>query len=132
MLYTKVIRTELYLKKIMDNNIDIEKAWPFVEKVVQDRFGKSSTDLKTILFLLGLRDLGKAQGKFTKEEKQDLMNLAICRVFSLSGYFIQEGVDEDGWPIWKQNKALPKMNVKEQELFIKTHVTKYFMQEELI
>ena len=39
-----------------------------------------------------------------------------------------EGVDEEGWPHFRQLKALPEVNLMEQESFIKDHVLLYFEQ----
>ena len=46
--------------------------------------------------------------------------------FAQSGYYELEKVDEDGWPHFKQLKALPVMNMIEQENFLKDHVLLYF------
>ena len=64
--------------------------------------------------------------KFSKEQKQDLMHVATCRLLAPSGYYELEGVDEDGWPHYKQLKELPAMNLAEQENFLKDHVLLYF------
>ena len=110
---------------------DIEERWLDVLAHLKDKFG-GEMDVKSVLFILGLRDLGKVGSDFSKEEKMDLMNIGFCRIASLSGYFRTDGNDEEGWPIWKQAKPIPKMNNKDQELFIKEHVVKYFESEKLI
>jgi hypothetical protein len=109
---------------------NVEKEWERVVESLKSRFGKDS-DVKAVLFIIGLRELGKKKKKFSKEEKQDLMNLAVCKIFSIDGYFEVQHLDADGWPVWKQAKPLPSMNAKEQEVFIKEHIIKYFEQEKL-
>lgn len=99
-----------------------------VEKAVQDRF-ESGADMQQVLFAVGLNELGPVQDDFSKEEKMDLMNIAFCKIASLDGYFLQDGTDGDGWPVWKQRKPLPKMNKKEQERFIKEGIVVYFTNE---
>jgi hypothetical protein len=42
-----------------------------------------------------------------------------------------EGADEDGWPHFKQLKAMPEMNAFEQEAFLKDHILLYFQNHEL-
>ncbi len=64
--------------------------------------------------------------KITKEQKQDLMHVAVCTLLTPSGYYEMEKVDEDGWPHFKQLKALPVMNMMEQENFLKDHTLLYF------
>ena len=63
--------------------------------------------MDAILFLIGVQELGQGFRPFSKEEKQDLMHIAICKVLSFSGFYELEGVDEDGWPHWKMMKKLP-------------------------
>jgi hypothetical protein len=65
---------------------------------------------------------------FTKEQKQDLMHIAVCTVLMPSGYYALEGYDQEGWPHFKQLKPLPQFNLFEQENFLKDHVLLYFDQ----
>lgn len=73
--------------------------------------------------------MGKGRRNFTKEQKQDLMHIAICKVLSFSGFYELEGVDEDGWPHWKMMKKLPHFDLLEQEKLLKMHVIEYFSNE---
>jgi len=100
-----------------------------LESKLVERFGKKP-DLETILFLVGVQEFGDIREKFTKEQKQDLMHIAVCQLLSESGYYELERVDEDGWPHFKQLKALPALNMIEQENFIKDHVLLYFEKKE--
>jgi hypothetical protein len=88
-------------------------------------FGKKP-DLNAILFLIGIQELGRGIKEFTKEEKQDLMHIATCKVFSLSGYYELERVDEDGWPHYRSAKPIPFANLKEQDRMLKWHILEYF------
>jgi hypothetical protein len=58
------------------------------------------------------------------------MHIAVCSLLSQSGYFILEGHDEEGWPHFRQLKALPNHGLKEQEDFLKDHVLLYFEQHD--
>jgi hypothetical protein len=73
-----------------------------------------------------LQEIGLSQEKISKEQKQDLMHVAICTILSSSGYYIVEGKDQEGWPHFKQLKNLPIMNMIEQEAFLKDHILLYF------
>jgi len=66
------------------------------------------------------------KNKFTKEEKEDLMHVAICTLLSKEGYFKYIGKDEDGWPHWKPVKNIPKVDLKKQEALLKKHIIDYF------
>ena len=110
-----------------------EFEWLRVRHWVKDRFDrKELPDLNAVLYLIGMQELGKRQEKFTKEEKQDLMHLAICHLLSEDGYFEFEGIDADGWPHWKLLKKLPSIDVLQQETFLRQHIIDYFETEGLL
>jgi len=62
-----------------------------------ERFGKK-TDMEAILFSIGVPGVWRYQKKFSKEQKQDLMHVAVLQLFAQSGYYELEKVDEDGLP----------------------------------
>jgi len=109
------------------NNVqdDLQSRWWNLEAKLVERFGKKP-DMEAILFLVGVQEFGDIRNKFTKEQKQDLMHVAVCSLFAQSGYYELEGVDEEGWPHFKQLKALPVMDLREQENFMKDHILLYF------
>ncbi|MEY2646402.1 MAG: hypothetical protein RL158_378 [Bacteroidota bacterium] len=104
---------------------DFQTRWWDLERKLMDRFGKKP-DVEAILFLIGLQEIGLSQEKISKEQKQDLMHVAICTILSSSDYYIVEGKDQEGWPHFKQLKNLPIMNMIEQEAFLKDHILLYF------
>jgi len=106
-------------------NDDLQQRWWDLEAKLVERFGKKP-DLEAILFLIGIQEFGKIREKFTKEQKQDLMHVAICSLLSQSGYYELEKIDEEGWPHFKQLKAMPEMSTAEQENFLKDHILLYF------
>jgi len=108
---------------------DLQQRWWNLEGKLVERFGKKP-DMETILFLIGIQEFGDIKEKFTKEQKQDLMHIAVCSLLSQSGYYELEMVDEDGWPHFKQLKPMPDMNAFEQENFLKDHVLLYFETHE--
>ncbi len=83
-------------------------------------------DLQAILFLIGIQETGVFRNKFTKEEKQDLMHVAVCELLSSDGYFEFVGRDEDGWPHYNQVKNMEGGSLKAQELLLKSKVVQYF------
>jgi len=104
---------------------DLQARWWKLEEKLMERFEKKP-DMETILFLIGVQELGDIKEKFSKEQKQDLMHIAVCSLLSVSGYYELEGVDADGWPHYRQLKALPVMDLIAQENFMKDHVLLYF------
>ena len=114
----------------MDTKDDLQVRWWNLEATLAERFGKKP-DVETILFLIGIQELGDVKAKYTKEQKQDLMHVAICSLLSQSGYYELESVDEDGWPHYRQLKSVPVMNLIQQENFLKDHILLYFDQQAL-
>jgi hypothetical protein len=104
---------------------DLQLRWWALEAKLVERFGKKP-DLETILFLIGIQEFGGIKEKFTKEQKQDLMHVAVCSLLSASGYYLLEGKDDDGWPHFRQLKPMPEMDTMDQENFLKDHVLMYF------
>lgn len=104
---------------------EINSKWISLEALLIERFGKKP-DLQAILFLIGVDELGQTKHKFTKEEKQDLIHVGICKVLSYSDYYEFLGIDEEGWPHWKNTRKLPQTNLLEQEELLKAHVIYHF------
>jgi hypothetical protein len=113
---------------LMDVSNDLFVRWMNLEQQLMQRFGKKP-DLESVLFLIGIQEFGEIRTKFTKEQKQDLIHVAVCHLLSQSGYFEFERTDEEGWPHFKQLKTIHTMSLKDQEDFIKDHVLLYFQEK---
>lgn len=110
---------------------DLQVRWLKLRIKLKERFG-IKPELDGILFLIGIQELGSGKQDFSKEEKQDLMHIAVCTVLSPSGYYVLEGNDEEGWPHFKQLKPLPEFYLTEQENFLKDHILLYFQNQNFI
>ncbi len=110
-------------------DLDQDRKWQALLEFVHGAVGKKPKDLNGVLFIIGVQELGRGFAAFSKEEKQDLMHIAICKVLSFSGYYELEGLDQDGWPHWKLVKKLPHFDLLEQEKLLKQHVMEYFEKE---
>jgi len=104
---------------------DLQVRWLKLRIKLKEKFG-IKPDMNGVLLLIGIQELGQGPQTYTKEQKQDLMHIAICTILSASGYYVFEGNDDEGWPHFKQVKALPEFNMFEQENFLKDHVLLYF------
>lgn len=110
---------------------DLQTRWWVLEEKLIKRFGKKP-DMEAILFLIGIQEFGQLREKFTKEQKQDLMHVAVCSLLAQSGYYELEGKDNEGWPHFRQLKPMPDMNTFEQESFLKDHVLLYFQSHDFL
>ena len=115
--------------KMFKRDLELDRAWNSLLENLQAMVGKRPKDLNAILFLIGVQELGQGKKVFSKEEKQDLMHIGICRVLSQSGYYELEGLDKEGWPHWRMIKKLPHFDLLEQEKLLKMHVIEYFEKE---
>jgi len=110
-------------------DLESDRHWQELLNELEKNFGKKPKDLNAVLFIIGVQELGKGAKNFSKEEKQDLMHIAICKVLSLAGYYELEGIDGSGWPHWKLIKKLPHFDLLEQEKLLKMLVIEYFEKE---
>jgi hypothetical protein len=103
--------------------------WLKVQHFIKDKFGISVLpNLDTVLFLIGIQEIGKINTDYSKEDKLGITTLGMCVVLSQDGYFKQDGFDKSGWPIWKELKPFtPKDDIEEQNIF-KNLVLLYFEQ----
>jgi len=119
------------MRPIFTNSYDMEtrqqSGWPAVEALMQERFGKVP-DMETILFLIGINEYGKApaEAHFTKEQKQDLIHVAVCTLLSQLDYYRFTGRDEEGWPHFETINVMPEMPMRDQENILKACIVHYF------
>ena len=104
------------------------KDWLQIEKMVFKRFGEK-LDEQTILFIIGLQELGKERSDYKKEEKLDIIHIGICTVLSPLGYYEKIGDDDDGWPHFKNIKKLPhEVQGENQQDLLKQAIIRYFKE----
>jgi hypothetical protein len=107
----------------------VKEKWKGLVEKLKNRFDEEP-DLQVILFLIGVQEYGKGFEKFSKDDKQNLMHIATCRVLSSYGYFEFETTDEDGWPHYKPLVPLPAMSLGEQDMFLRKAVIRYFEENQ--
>lgn len=106
----------------------IEDKWNRLVKFMSAKFsdGNEELDLQAILFIIGIQELGQGYKDFSKDEKMDLLHIAICKLLSKYGYYEFDKVDEDGWPHYKVNQKMPPLSPKKQGELMKEAVIAYF------
>lgn len=113
----------------MSLNLDVRKInddWKVLSEYIKKEFDTDEVDVKVMLFLIGVQELGKGPQKFSKRQKEELMHIATCRLLSEMDFYELEGIDQDGWPHWKSKKSIPAYNVLEQEFLLKKLIIDYF------
>ncbi|MEX1203325.1 MAG: hypothetical protein WEA59_08790 [Ferruginibacter sp.] len=104
---------------------DLQVRWLKLRIKLKERYG-IKPDMNGVLLLIGIQELGQGPQEFSKEQKQDLMHIAVCTILKESDYYTLDGFDDEGWPHFTQMKALPELETYEQENFLKDHVLLYF------
>ena len=105
---------------------NIEQEWQLLLQKLHQTFGKTP-DLNGILFLIGVQELGQGKRNFSKEEKQDLIHIGMCKIFE-GEYYEFESIDAEGWPHFKELKPMPQMFIKMQESTLKQKIVAYFQK----
>jgi hypothetical protein len=108
-----------------------EMRWQQMLRKLEANFGEE-IDLEALLFLIGVQELGHGSRRFKKDEKLDLMHIAICRVLEPLGFYAFSHIDEEGWPHYKVLKALPYLTDAEQKDLMRRAVIEYFESEGII
>lgn len=106
-------------------DLDLDARWHQLLVRLKERLGRRP-DLNAILFLIGIQELGQGIGEFTKEQKQDLMHVAVCTLLSQLDYYRFVGRDEDGWPHFEATGTIPATSMIEQENLLKACIVHYF------
>jgi hypothetical protein len=110
-----------------------KKKWKQVVAFFKEQFDAGEEiDLDAMLFLIGVRELGTDKSKFKKDEKLDLMHIAICRLLAPYGFYELAGLDEQGWPHYHVLKPLPPLKAGEQALLMRDSIIQYFEFEGIL
>jgi hypothetical protein len=117
----------------MSRDIQLKERWEKVVEILSNQFAEGDQlDLEAIIYLIGVQELGKFQQLFKKDEKVNLMHIAICRLLEPYGYYEFEFFDKEGWPHYKVKEELPPLKAGEQTILMKDAIVNYFVEKELI
>lgn len=89
-------------------------------------------DLEGIIYLVGVQELGQLHRNFKKDEKVNLMHIAICTLLEPYGYYEFDFFDEEGWPHYIVKENLPPLKSGEQSVLMKEALVNYFLEKEYI
>lgn len=103
---------------------DLEKNWSLLITKLEKQFNEDF-NLKGVLYLIGIQELNFGLKKYERHEKMDVIHVAVCKVLSPFGFYQFNKIDEDGWPHYKEIKAIKSLNEKDQEELIKLAILKY-------
>ncbi|HLW62220.1 MAG TPA: hypothetical protein VKY33_02355 [Flavobacterium sp.] len=111
----------------------LKQHWEMVSQKLSEQFGDGEIiDLEGIIYLIGVQELGKINRKFKKDDKVNLMHIAICRLLEPYGYYEFSHFDDDGWPHYTIKEELPPLKGGEQSILMKEAIVNYFIANDYI
>ena len=117
----------------MARDEQLKERWGLVVQKLSNQFADGDTlDLDAIIYLIGVQELGQLERTFKKDQKLDLMHIAICKLLMPYGYYELDFVDDDGWPHYNMLEDLPHLKAGEQSVLMKEAIVNYFLETEYI
>ena len=114
----------------MSVNEELKQEWTAIQKMLSDKFADGEEmNVDSIVYLIGVQELGKGYQKFKKDEKVALMHIAICRLLEPFGYYEFDYFDDDGWPHYNLTENLPFLKGGEQTVLLKQAIVSYFTEK---
>ncbi|MDC6350882.1 hypothetical protein PP178_04915 [Zeaxanthinibacter sp. PT1] len=111
----------------------LKERWDLLVEKLSAQFSDGDPlELDAIIYLVGVQELGQLHRKFKKDEKINLMHIAICRLLEPYGYYEFDYFDDEGWPHYKIREMLPELKSGEQSVLMKEAIVQYFVEKEYI
>ena len=109
----------------MSRDTQLKERWEKLVDILSNQFSQGEDlDLDAIIFLIGVQELGKFHREYKKDEKLNLMHIAICRLLEPYGFYEFE--------YYKVKEELPPLKAGEQTVLMKEAIVSYFIEKELI
>jgi len=117
----------------MSRDLQLKERWEvLVEKLSAQFADGDALELDAIIYLIGVQELGQYHKTYKKDEKLNLMHIAICRLLEPYGYYEFDFFDEEGWPHYTIKEELPALKAGEQSVLMKEAIVAYFLEKEFI
>lgn len=114
----------------MARDIVLKQRWDLLVEKLSAQFSDGDPlELDGIIYLVGVQELGQLHRKFKKDEKVNLMHIAICRLLEPYGYYTFDYFDEGGWPHYRVREQLPTLKSGEQTVLMKEALVNYFLEK---
>lgn len=111
----------------------LKTRWESLQNKLSNQFADGEQmDLDAIIYMVGVQEFGKPQETFKKDDKINLMHIAICTLLEPYGFYEFDFIDEDGWPHFKNVSKLPALKAGEQTVLMKEALVSYFLKREYI
>ncbi|MFT3740803.1 MAG: hypothetical protein QM786_18790 [Breznakibacter sp.] len=105
--------------------LDLNQRWSEFLMKASYHF-KVNANQEFLLFIIGLQELGQGFKSYSKQEKMDIINLARCRLLTISNCLKQTGMDDEGWPTFEVLKDENELLPSERDRLMKESMMTYF------
>lgn len=117
----------------MSRDEQLKQRWNSVVEKLSTQFADGDTlDLDAIIYLIGVQELGQLHRDYKKDDKINLIHIAVCKLLEPYGYYEFDYFDEQGWPHYKTIEELPHLKAGEQSVLMKEAIVNYFLETEFI
>lgn len=117
----------------MARDIILKERWQVLVDKLSAQFADGDLlELDAIIYLVGVQELGQLNQRFKKDEKVNLMHIAICKLLEPYGFYEFEFFDEEGWPHYTVKEELPPLKAGEQSVLMKEALVSYFLDKKYI
>ena len=117
----------------MSRDEELKERWEIVVEKLSAQFADGDTlDIDAIIYLIGIQELGQIHRQFKKDQKLELMHIAICKLLEPYGFYEFDYVDDEGWPHYKVKEELPHLKAGEQSILMKEAIVNYFVETNYI
>jgi hypothetical protein len=106
---------------------EIEIRFQKLKAHLEKEYGEGM-DVQAILFLIGVDEFGSGYRVFSKQEKTDLLHVAICTLLEPMGYYRFLKRDAENWPHFELVKPLPPLEDRDQQHLMKEAILDYFIR----
>tara|TARA_B100000780_G_scaffold276646_1_gene245637 strand:+ start:291 stop:659 length:369 start_codon:yes stop_codon:yes gene_type:complete len=115
------------MKSAHENSTNLKDQWDYLVKELTQQFSEGDIlNLDGIIYLIGVQELGQGKRLFKKDEKVNLMHVAICKLLEPYGYYEFDFFDKEGWPHYRILTDLPSLKPGEQTVLMKEAIVNYF------
>ncbi|MBF1125458.1 hypothetical protein [Capnocytophaga gingivalis] len=84
--------------------------------------------IDSILYLIGLQEVGKLHDTFSRDDKINLIHVGTCKVLEPYGYYFFEYKDKEGWPFYRRTKDHLSLSEQQQKSLLKEAILSYFIK----
>lgn len=117
----------------MSRDEKLKERWELLVEKLSSQFADGDPlEIDGIIYLVGVQELGNFHRSFKKDEKVNLMHIAICRLLEPYGYYDFDFFDDEGWPHYKIKEQLPPLKAGEQSVLMKEALVNYFIEKQYI